>query len=232
MIKKKKTFILAGNTVSQSNNAVNNEENAPLLSAAQSSPHVRDGSPVQGSSVAKCLFNQANESPPTNLSVPKTPLPATSSQTNKSASPPEDSSTATSGNDATPQQMISTDCIVISSETIRVSPVKQLTYYSIERNRCVSTSSPVKGRHNIRDHVKGRLDFDSSNTLMNSGKPNSDGSSVSESDKEGDIFDLDLPNLDILGGDFSLGDLLVDFNFDGDFSGQPAVDTFSNSHSG
>ncbi|KAI8560628.1 hypothetical protein RHMOL_Rhmol04G0273000 [Rhododendron molle] len=219
-------------TISQSSNQVNNQENAPHFSAAQSSPRVRDGSPVQGSSVAKCLFNQQNGSPPTNLSVPKTPLPATSSQTNKSASPPEDSSTAASGNDVTPPQTISTDCIVISSETIRVSPVKHLTYYSIERNRCISTSSPVKPRHNMRDHVKGRLDFDSSNTLMNSANPNSDGSSVSESDKEGDMFDLDLPNLDFLGGDFSLSELLVDFNFDGDFSCQPAMDTFSNSHSG
>lgn len=80
--------------------------------------------------------------------------------------------------------------------------------------------------------MKGRLDFDSSNTLMNSANPNSDGSSASESDKEGDIFDLDLPNLDFLGGDFSLSDLLVDFNFDVDFSCQPAIDTFSNSNSG
>ncbi|KAF7137180.1 hypothetical protein RHSIM_Rhsim07G0146000 [Rhododendron simsii] len=161
-------------TISQSSNAVNNQENAPHFSAAQSSPCVHDGSPVQGSSVAKCLFNQQNESPPTNLSVHKTPLPATSLRTNKSASSREDSSTATFRNDVTPQQTISTDCIVISLETIRVNP------------------------------VKGRLDFDSSNTPMNSANPNSDGSSASESDKEGDMFDLDLPNFDILSGDFSL----------------------------
>ncbi|KAE9455540.1 hypothetical protein C3L33_12527, partial [Rhododendron williamsianum] len=192
-------------TISQSSNAVNNQENAPHFSAAQSSPRVRDGSPVQGSSVAKCLFNQQNGSPPTNLSVPKTPLPATSSQTKKSASPPEDSSTATSGNDVTPPQT----SLLIALLSLR-----------------------KQSEHNMRDHVKGRLDFDSSNTLMNSANPNSDGSSVSESDKEGDMFDLDLPNLDFLGGDFSLSELLVDFNFDGDFSCQPAMDTFSNSHSG
>ncbi|XP_057498143.1 uncharacterized protein LOC130782758 [Actinidia eriantha] len=217
------------NTLSQSTNAINNQETA--------SPHcnVLDGSPVQGPSVAKCLFDQPCPSPPTNLPVPKTPLPATSSQTNKSTSPLEESSTATSGNEVTPQQKISTNCIVISSETIRVSPAKQLTYLSVERNHCISASSPVKAnlkRHNKRDHVKGRLDFDGSGATMNSVQPNPDGITVSESGKEEDIFDLDLSTLDALGADFSLNELLVDFNFDGEFSCQPNRGSLLNSHSG
>ncbi|PSS09840.1 hypothetical protein CEY00_Acc16824 [Actinidia chinensis var. chinensis] len=217
------------NTISQSVNVVNNQENT--------SPHcnVLGGSPVQGSGVAKCLFNQPSRSPPTNLSVPKTPLRATSSQTNKSTTPPEESSTATSSNEVTPQQTISKNCIVISSETIRVSPAKQLTYLSVERNHCISVSSPVKAnlkRHNKRDHVKGRLDFDGSGARTNSGPPNPDSITVSESGKEEDIFDLDLSTLDALGADFSLGELLVDFNFDGEFSCQPDMDSFPNSHSG
>ncbi|GFZ02241.1 hypothetical protein Acr_15g0008490 [Actinidia rufa] len=217
------------NTISHSIVVVNNQENA--------SPHcnVLGGSPVQGSGVAKCLFNQPSWSPPTNLSVPKTPLRATSTQTNKSTSPPEESSTATSSDEVAPQQTISNNCIVISSETIRVSPAKQLTYLSVERNHCISVSSPVKTnlkRHNKRDHVKGRLDFDGSGVRTNLGPPNPDSITVSESGKEEDIFDLDLSTLDALGADFSLGELLVDFNFDGEYSCQPDMDSFPNSHSG
>ncbi|KAF5940878.1 hypothetical protein HYC85_022045 [Camellia sinensis] len=207
------------------------------FAAGQSSltDNVLNGSPIQGSSVAKCLFNQPSRSPPTNLTVPKTPLRATSSQTDKSVSPLETSSTATSGNDVTPQQKTSTNCIVISSETIKVSPVKQLTCYSIERNHCISSSSPVKAnlkRLNKREHVKGRLDFDSSDTLLNSSKPIPDAIPVPEFDKEGEIFDLDLPNLDAFGIDFSLGELLVDFDLDGEFTCQPAMDSSPKSHSG
>ncbi|KAL7169757.1 hypothetical protein ACSBR2_034736 [Camellia fascicularis] len=225
------------NTLPQSSMAANNQENSPKFAAGQSSPNdnVLNGSPIQGSSVAKCLFNQPSWSPPTNLTVPKTPLRATSSQTDKSVSPLETSSTATSGNDVTPQQKTSTNCIVISSETIKVSPVKQLTCYSIERNHCISSSSPVKAnlkRINKRDHVKGRLDFDSSDTLLNSSKPIPDAISIPEFDKEGEIFDLDLPNLDAFGIDFSLGELLVDFDLDGEFTCQPAMDSSPKSHSG
>ncbi|XAR68873.1 hypothetical protein NMG60_11000277 [Bertholletia excelsa] len=210
-------------TLSRSSNAVNVQENAPPSSADQPSTHtnIHNESPVQGSSVAKCLFNQSNRSP-TNFSVPKTPIRATSSQTDKSSSPPEMSSTATSANH-----------IVISSETIRVSPAKQLTYYSIERNHCIS-SSPAKTnlkRLNKRDHVKGRLDFDGSDTPKNPDKPIADGISMPESDK-GDSFDLDLPNLDNFCADFSLGDLFVDFDLDGDFLPQPDVDSSPNSDSG
>ncbi|KAL8461271.1 hypothetical protein ACS0TY_032661 [Phlomoides rotata] len=51
---------------------------------------------------------------------------------------------------------------IISSETIRVSSNKQISYYSIEKNH-ISTYSPLKSnlmRSNIKDHVRGRLDFD------------------------------------------------------------------------
>ncbi|XP_052177063.1 uncharacterized protein LOC127791242 [Diospyros lotus] len=213
---------------------VNNQENPLQCSAGQSAPHcnVLNRLPVQGSSVAKCLFNPPHQPPPTNLSVPKTPLQATSSQTDKSASPLE-TSTATSGDDVSPQQKTSTNCIVISSETITVSPVKQLTYYSIERNQCVS--SPLKTslkRVTKRDHVKGRLDFDGSDAPENSGKSIPNDLLVSEPDRNEDIFDLDLPSLDAFGMDFSLGDLLVDFDLEGGFACLPANDSSPNSHSG
>lgn len=39
-----------------------------------------------------------------------------------------------------------------------------------------------------------------------------DGNSTSESEKEGDILDLEFPNLDSLGFDFNLSEFLLDFD--------------------
>ncbi|KAA8518980.1 hypothetical protein F0562_016246 [Nyssa sinensis] len=217
-----------------------NQESVLQFSAVQSSSHdtMPNGSPFQGSSVAKCLFNQPSRSPPTNSSGPKTPPQATSSQIDKSVSPLEVSSTATSSNNGTPQQIISTNCTVISSGAIRVSPAKQIAYYSVERNHCISSSSPVKtnlNRLGKRDHVKGRLDFDGSDVPVKSDKSVIDGISASQANKELEMFDFDLPNLDALGLDFSLSELLVDFDLDGegiDYSCQPTLcspDTLSES---
>ncbi|CAA2986515.1 uncharacterized protein LOC111404074 [Olea europaea var. sylvestris] len=184
------------------------------------------GSLVQGSNVVKCLFNQNIPSAPSNSSIPKTPTRASSSETDKSISPLV---TATSNEDVTPQQITSTDCTIISSETILVSPAKQITYYRIEKNRCISTNSPVKTnltRSNKRDHAKGRLDFGASDMPVIAENQTPDGTSTSESDREGDIFDLDFPNLDALGLDFNLSELLVDFDLgvEGlDFSSQQAT---------
>ncbi|CAN4106064.1 unnamed protein product [Withania somnifera] len=194
---------------------------------------------VQGSSVAKSLFNQPIQSPPTNSSGPKTPPRASSSQTDKSTSPLEVCSTATSSKNVTPSLVTATNCTIISSETIRVSPSKQIIY-SIERNHCISTSSPVKTnvkRSIRRDQVKSRLDFDASdnmpcNSEMTAGP---DMISTSESEKEGDIFDLDLPNLDALGVDFNLSELLFDFGLDGegiDHSCHPTLHSSPDSFSG
>ena len=97
-----------------------------------------------------------------------------------------------------------------------MSPFKQITY-SMERNQCISTSSPVKTnlkRQTKREHVKGRLDFDGSDALMNLGKPTDDQISTSESEKEIDIFDIDLPSLDAIGTDFSFTDMLRDFDLE------------------
>ncbi|KAM7526425.1 hypothetical protein LguiA_016327 [Lonicera macranthoides] len=217
--------------------ASNNQETALHFYTVQASPHVNvnNGSPIQGSNVAKCLFNQSSQSPPINSSGPKTPPRATTSQTGKSVSPLEN---LTLNNNITPQQITSTNCTVITSETIRVSPMKQVSYYSIERNHCISSSSPIKtniGRQSKRDHVKGRLDFDGSDVAMSSGKPISCGISVSESEKEGEMFDLDLPNLDAFGADFSLSEFLLDFDFDGagiGYCSQPATDSSPESLSG
>lgn len=65
-----------------------------------------------------------------------------------------------------------------------------------------------------RDHVKGRLDFDDSDLPTTSGKSIVNGISTTESNSEQDIFDMDLPNFDAFGMDFSISELLVDFDLD------------------
>ncbi|KAL3826074.1 hypothetical protein ACJIZ3_022103 [Penstemon smallii] len=229
------------NLVNQTSNVEINQENTLINPAAQSSTpnSAPNGSPVQGSNVAKCLFNQKPPSPPTNSSVPKTPPRASSSQTEKSITPAEFCSTATSTKDTMPQQFMSTNCTIISSETIRVSPTKQIGYYSIQKNHCISTCSPVKTilkRSNINDHVKGRLDFGASEVPMITENQSPDGSSTSESDKEGNnILDLDFPNLDTLDWDVSLSEFLRDFDIESDglgLSSPQALDSSPDSHSG
>lgn len=200
--------------VTQSINAEKDQEKSVMISAAQSLG--RDDAP-NGSNVVKCLFNQESPSSRANSNVPKTPPRASSSQTEKSSSPFEISSTATSSKDVTLQQMMSANCTIISSETIRVSPNKQIAFYSIEKNHI--TCSPLKTnlkRSNMKEHVKGRLDFGSSEMPMITENHTTDGNSTSESEKEGDILDLDFPNLDALGFDFNLSEFLLDFDIGGD----------------
>ncbi|KAG8376978.1 hypothetical protein BUALT_Bualt09G0120500 [Buddleja alternifolia] len=221
------------NLVAQSNNAQKTQEKSQInsvarLSACENAPN---GSPVQGSNVVKCLFNQKPPSPSANSSVPKTPPRASSSQTEKSSSPLEICSTATSSKDVTPHQMMSANCTIISSETIRVSPNKQIAYYSIEKNHICS---PLK-RSNAKDHVKGRLDFGTSEMPVITENQTPDGNSTSESEKEGDILDLDFSNLDALGFDFNLSEFLLDFDIGSDelgLSSKQGLDSSPDSHSG
>ncbi|XP_034694526.1 uncharacterized protein LOC117920932 isoform X2 [Vitis riparia] len=226
-------------TLSQSIDAVNGPENIKQFSAACSSPHNRllGGSVVQGSSVAKNLFSQPSLSPVANSSGPKTPPQAISSQNDKAISPLEISSTANSSKNNTPQVITPANCTIISSETVIVSPFKQKAYY-VERNQCISSCSPIKTnlkKMSKRDHVKGRLDFDDSDLPTTSGKPIADGISTSESKSEEEIFDMDLPNFDAFGMDFSISELLVDFDLDCEginYSCQPALGSSIDSGSG
>lgn len=210
-------------------------------SAVQSSDHTDEPkkSPVPEANNAKCLSVHPIQSPLTTYSYPKTPPIESSSQTDKSVSPLKICSTATSIKEDNPSHLISTNHMIISSETIRVTPTKQIAHYSIERNQCVSTSSPVKTnfkRSVKRDQVKGRLDFDVSDIPSSSEVPQvSHRVSTSDSEKEGDIFDLDLPNFDLLGENFSLSELLYHFDIDGqviDHSSQDKLDFSPDSFSG
>ncbi|XP_024956028.1 uncharacterized protein LOC102609016 isoform X2 [Citrus sinensis] len=218
------------NKATQSKSKVSNQDTAQSSSVVELSPHNRspNGSLIQGSSVAKSLFNQGSIPTPTNSSGPKTPPQPVSSQADKS--PLGNSFVANSSANSTPQEITPTNCTVISSERVTVSPYKQMTVYTMERNHCISSSSPLKTnltRLSKRDHVKGRLDFDGSDEAVNSDTPIVNEISTSDSDKEADIFDMDFPNLDALGPNFSFSELLVDLDLDCEGIGRPSQPSLS-----
>ncbi|KAJ4704537.1 DNA double-strand break repair rad50 ATPase, putative isoform 1 [Melia azedarach] len=212
----------------QSKNTVPNQNIAQSSSVVELSPDNRasNESLVQGSSVAKSLFSQPSVPTPTNSSGPKTPPQPVSSQSEKS--PLGNSFVANCSASNTPQQITPINCTVISSERVTVSPYKQMAVYTMERNHCISSSSPVKTnlkRLGKRDHVKGRLDFDGSDVAVSSDKTIINEISTSDSEKEVDIFDMDLPNLDAFGPNFSFSELLVDFDLDCEGIGYPCQPT-------
>lgn len=211
-----------------------------VQSTVQHSNEIQSSSPscppnesvVQGSSVVKCLFNQPSFSIPTNTSGPKTPPRANSSQSDKSTSPHEISSAAgadcSNSNNNTPEDVSPTCCTVISSKRVTISPYKQVAYYSVERNHSILSPSPVKTnakRQGKRDHVKGRLDFDISEVPMSSDQGIENEFYASESEKQLDIFDIDLPSLDVFGEDFSFTEMLADLDMDCEVIGCSSVPT-------
>ncbi|XVF76748.1 hypothetical protein PTKIN_Ptkin13bG0291400 [Pterospermum kingtungense] len=209
-----------------SDNIMNSQVPAQLTSVNQSSTpnFTANGSTMQVSGVAKCLFNQPQLSPPNNSSGPNTPPQSVSPQSHKSVTPPGLSSTANCSFNNTPKEITPTNCTIISTERVTVSPLKQMTCYTIERNRCISSCSPVKTcmkRVGMRDHVKSRLDFDGSDAAVNVDNPIPNETSTSESEIDADLFDLDLPNLDAFGANFSFSELLVDLDLGCEGIGYP-----------
>ncbi|KAL7133893.1 hypothetical protein ABFS83_12G171100 [Erythranthe nasuta] len=197
--------------VSQSSTRDKNADKFSTNSSAVLYLHdnVSNPSPFQGSAVVKCLFNPKLSSSPVNSPVLKTPPQPSSSQTDKS-----------------------NNCTIVSTETIGVSPTKQIgvAYYSIEKKHYVSTFSPkkiIRKNSNTNDQVKGRLHFGSSDVQMIPKEQTTDGT-TSESEKDGDVVDLDFPNLDTLGVDFNLSEFLVDLDIEGQelcLSSQKALDS-------
>ncbi|KAF4365794.1 hypothetical protein F8388_003463 [Cannabis sativa] len=221
--------------VPQHGSAVNSQENTQAPSSAvETSPNICVAS---GSNVVKCLFNQPSFSIPTNTSVPKTPPRANSSQSDKSTSPLDVSKCS---NASTPADLTPTRCTVISSsKRVTLSPCKQMAFY-MEKNQCISTSSPAKtnSKRQTTSNNPRRLDFSDSDPLVNLGsdEPIVEQASTSESEKEIDLFDIDLPNFDVMGDDFSFTEMLGAFDFDCgemDYSCQPPIgasmDTISGS---
>lgn len=198
------------NTLQQSDKAVNN----PIVSqssAIRSSPEncIPRESQVQGSNVAKCLFNQSSHPVPRNSPVPKTPPRTNYSHSDTNISPSETSSVAASNREAAPT---TTRCTVISTKRVMVSPAKQMAY--IEMSHCISPVKAGSDKVNKRDHVRSRLDFDAADNMPESlnthALPNE--TSTSESEKELDIFDIDFPNLDAFGMDFSFTEMLSELD--------------------
>ncbi|KAL9678838.1 hypothetical protein QQ045_016689 [Rhodiola kirilowii] len=156
--------------------------------------------------VANVLFCQTTSttSATQNSSGPVTPPQAPSAPSDKSVSPVGHSS---STNSITPADFES-NCTIVSTKTVIVSPFKQATYYSVEKH-CSATCSPAKGdlqRSVKRDRVKGRLNFDGADDTASLEKSTANDSSTSES-ADGNFHDLDLSILD-----FDISDLLLDFD--------------------
>ncbi|CAA7052202.1 unnamed protein product [Microthlaspi erraticum] len=155
-----------------------------------SSVVANESSDLTASTVAKCLFNGSDLSPPSNSACVKTP--------EKQVSPQQ-------------QEVTPTNCTVVTKERITVSPHKQIGSYTVERSHMVSSFSPSK-----RNHVKGRLNFDDTEATMHFDAPlNGDNlvsASSSGSEAETDLFDLDFSNIDLLSENFPFSELLFDFD--------------------
>ncbi|CAL5210871.1 unnamed protein product [Lathyrus oleraceus] len=217
----RKVPVLGQNTLPQSNNAVNNQVVYHPSSATQSSAanFVPSGSQVQGSSVVKCLFNQPQKSIPTNSQVPKTPPRANSSHSDANISPPEVTQVPPSNAETT-----STCYTVISTKRVMVSPAKQMAY--IESSHCISPVKTNSDKAFKREHVRSRLNFDSSDMpqRLDSDKSLPNEISTTESNNEVQLYDIDFPNFDALSMDFSFAEMLndLDFSCEGlDFSCDP-----------
>ncbi|CAF2169554.1 hypothetical protein YC2023_091009 [Brassica napus] len=130
---------------------------------------------------------------------------------------PQKHASSVSGKSNSPQKEVTpTNCTIVTKERFTISPLKQITSYTMERSQLISSSSPVKSNlkmSNKRDHVKGRLNFDDTDTDMClEAAPTTAclaSSSSSGSEPEVDLSDIDFS---ILAEDFSFSELLVDFD--------------------
>lgn len=156
-------------------------------------------------SVAKCLFNKSDMSPPTNSACMRTPQ--------KQVSPQISETSITSQQEVTP-----TNCTIVTTERITVSPLKQIASYTVERSHMVSSFSPVKSDLKMsskRDHVKGRLNFDDTDATMHLDAPATTdlvSASSSGSEADADLFDIDFSSMELLSEDFPFSELLNDFD--------------------
>ncbi|KAI4356562.1 hypothetical protein L6164_000577 [Bauhinia variegata] len=191
--------------------AINNQVVAQPSSVIQSLPDrsIPSGSQVQGSTVAKCLFNQPSHSVPSDSPVPKTPPRANSSHSDSHVSPSEISSAANCSKINISRELTPTRCTVISTKRVMVSPAKQMAY--IERSHCISPLKTDKDKVIKRDHVRSRLYFDGSDMPENLDKSNNK-VSTSEPEKEVDIFGIDFPSFEALEMDFSFTEMLGDLD--------------------
>ncbi|CAN1853485.1 hypothetical protein LINPERHAP1_LOCUS41037 [Linum perenne] len=177
------------------------------------------------SSIAQSSFSQppSSSSPPIECYGPETPpQQSVSSPSNESSSM------------VTPQNAAPTTCTIITSERVMVSPCKHVSY-TVERNRCISSPSSMKTgskRSITRDSVKGRLDFGGSDETASVSNHNLivDGISTPETDKDEDLFGMNLPAL--FGPDFSFAELLNELDLGWEGPACPCEPTSTDSASG
>lgn len=169
----------------------------------------------------------SKSSPQSDSSGPHTPPQSLPPQNEKTVSPSENSSLlpdtikVNSSYVATP-----IDCQIVSTQTVVVSPFKHTTHYATDVTYRISPLGKPSDPKRIikRDHVKGRLDFNDTNeSTMTSKKPISSEATNSVNANGGeDLFDF--PNFDVFGSDFSLSDLLLDIDLDGEGVCPPALE--------
>lgn len=166
--------------------------------------------PVQASSVAKSLFKpvqpQVSSSPSTTQQSNPMGDESASYQTLR---PPSLDATA-----PTQQEIASSQYSIVSSKTLIVSPMKGGTYYSVERSCHVSSPLKSSTQRSKREHVKGRLDFDSSDARPGSTENVCEKASTSTPADNQVDFDIDFTNFDIFNNDFSISELLQDFDLE------------------
>ncbi|CAH8392630.1 unnamed protein product [Eruca vesicaria subsp. sativa] len=179
--------------------SVSNKERRKIQRAARDTNYLtfqtstNTKTPVNNN-VTKCLFTSSDVSPPTNSACLKTPQKEASSQSDVSTTP--------------------ANCTIVTKERITVSPHKQMTSYTMERNEMVSSVSPVQSNAMMsskRDHVKGRLNFDDTEATMNLDAPPASGDLVSTS-SSGSEPEVDLFDIDFLSDNFPFSEVLVDFD--------------------
>ncbi|CAN8254603.1 unnamed protein product [Cochlearia groenlandica] len=185
-------------------NSVSSQTQSETLTLAKESSAREMTMTSHGSSVAKCLFNKADSSTlPSSSTCLITPQKHASHGNDKS-------------NSAEKEPTPPTNCTIVTKERFTISPLKQITSYSVERSHLISSSSPVKPNLR-RDHVRGKLNFDDTDTERFLEPPvTADLASTSSpsgvSEPEVDLSDIDFS---ILGENFSFSELLFDIGCEG-----------------
>ncbi|RZS10479.1 hypothetical protein BHM03_00041724 [Ensete ventricosum] len=186
------------------------------ISASESTPtnFLTNKPPVRGLSVGKGLFNQPSDCQID--SSPRTPPQALQSQAHDSDSPLDITPLQITDGGNSKQQIVPFNCSIFASETIIVSPIKHAGCCAVERSYHISSPYNLNSKSK-RGHIKGKLDFDNPDIETSSEEPVAVDSLTPSTEQEmSGNFELDLPDLDILNGDFSFSELLADINLDSD----------------
>ncbi|XP_068668568.1 uncharacterized protein [Aristolochia californica] len=214
-VKRNCTRVLTNPSVAEDNkeNQATNKKNQMSMSH----DNVPNQSLVQGSSDARGSMSSSPNSN-TDSPCPQTPPQALTVEPNESVSPAGTFSQIESSNSITTPEISSVNCCIISSKTVVVSPLKHVVCSSPDRGLTSQKLSPKKS-----SKIKGRLDFNYANESIKAERPVEAETRAIGNIHDTEMFDIDFPNFDVLGNDFSLSELLVDIDFETEHS-QPVQD--------